>query len=64
MIGDEDLKSWEMVGNKLISKVWEPCIYSMPSCIIEQEMNHFVFFICYVMVVMRGKLNRFPLACA
>ncbi len=26
IVGDEDLKSWEMVGNLLIFKVWEPCL--------------------------------------
>ncbi len=26
MVGDEDLK-WVIVGNLLISKVWEHCIY-------------------------------------
>ncbi len=27
MVGDEDQKSWEMVGNLLISEEWEPCYY-------------------------------------
>ncbi len=27
LVGDEDLKSWEMVGNLLIYEVWEPCKY-------------------------------------
>ncbi len=26
MVGDEELESWEMVGNLLISEVWEPGI--------------------------------------
>ncbi len=29
MVGDGDLKSWEMVGNLLISEVWEPCMKGM-----------------------------------
>ncbi len=27
VVEDKDMKSWEMVVNLLISKVWEPCPY-------------------------------------
>ncbi len=39
MVGDEDQESWEMVGNLLISKVWEHYTYGHRVRVINREIG-------------------------
>ncbi len=46
--GDEDLNSWEMVGNLMISNMWEPCMYDL---VLKQKDRSFVYFIQFAEIV-------------